>query len=83
MTGLLISLLPGLEEEGNEIYDRVLRLINKLEKIDRPMFYHSMWKAAVSSPNVRGAAMVYLDRKFPKGGKIGLFPSIFYMYSLI
>merc|ERR1712000_242688 len=70
MTGLLISLLPGLEEEGNEIYDRVLSLINKLEKIDRPMFYHSMWKAAVSSPNVRGAAMIYLDRKFPKGGKI-------------
>ena len=70
--GMLISVLPGLEEEGNEIYDRILRFINNLRKrTSPPIFYRTLWKSTVTSPNVRCAAIVYLDRQLPKTKDFG------------
>lgn len=67
LPGLLISVLPGLEEEGSEIYDRVLKFINDLSTtVDTSIFYRALWKSAVSSPTVRCPSIIYLDKQLPK-----------------
>lgn len=69
LPGLMISVLPGLEEEGSEIFDRVLKFVNNVGTIiDSPTFYRALWKSAVSSPTVRYPTIVYLDKHLPKGG---------------
>ena len=70
LSGLLISILPGLDEEGSEVYDRVLRLVNNLGKrTDKQIFFRALWKSVVASPNVRCATISYLDRNIPKPGE--------------
>ncbi|KAJ3283037.1 hypothetical protein HDU79_009455 [Rhizoclosmatium sp. JEL0117] len=70
LKGLILALLPGLEEEGNEFFDPVLRMLDKLmESVGTPYFFHCLSLAAVSGVRVRGAALNYLLRRCPKFGE--------------
>ncbi|KAI8359989.1 Dopey, N-terminal-domain-containing protein [Blakeslea trispora] len=67
MRGFIIALLPALEEEGSEFFDKVVILIEKLsETVELPFFYSCMWLVMISNPNLRPPALNYLLRKLPK-----------------
>ncbi|KAI8330957.1 Dopey, N-terminal-domain-containing protein [Choanephora cucurbitarum] len=67
MRGFVIALLPALEEEGSEFFDKVVILIEKLsETVELPFFYSCMWLIMISNPALRPPALNYLLRKLPK-----------------
>lgn len=64
---LLLSLLPGVEEESSEFFDRVITLLDRLAASVRwPFFIRTMWKVIATSPIVRLSAFHYLARRMPK-----------------
>ncbi|KAI8088322.1 Dopey, N-terminal-domain-containing protein [Thamnidium elegans] len=67
MRGFIIALLPALEEEGSEYFDKVVNLLENLsETIELPFFYSCMWLVMISNPSLRSPALNYLLRKLPK-----------------
>ncbi|RCI05672.1 hypothetical protein CU098_013294, partial [Rhizopus stolonifer] len=67
MRGFIIALLPALEEEGSEFFDKVVLLIEKLsETVELPFFYSCVWLVMISNPSLRPPALNYLLRKLPK-----------------
>ncbi|PWN45010.1 hypothetical protein IE81DRAFT_309697 [Ceraceosorus guamensis] len=63
---LLLALLPGLEEDTGEFFDRVLRLLDRLQLlVKQPFFLQNVWLILVSSPSIRLAALNYLSRRLP------------------
>ncbi|KAI8835956.1 Dopey, N-terminal-domain-containing protein [Chytriomyces cf. hyalinus JEL632] len=67
LKGLILALLPGLEEEGNEFFDPVMKMFDTLMvNLGTPYFLHCMGLAVISGNRVRGAAMNYLLRRLPK-----------------
>ncbi|RHZ59323.1 hypothetical protein Glove_364g9 [Diversispora epigaea] len=67
MKALLTALLPGLEEEGSEFFDKVLSLFDYLSGIvEKSYFFHSMWLVLITSPISRIPALNYLSRRMPK-----------------
>lgn len=51
LDGLLLGLLPGLEEES-EHFDRISLLLEKISKsVDLSVFYSSLWRCVLSSPS--------------------------------
>ena len=64
---LLLSLLPGVEEESSEFFDRVITLLDRLAaSVQWPFFIRTMWKVMITSPTVRLSAFHYLARRMPK-----------------
>lgn len=67
LPGLVLSLLPGLEEETSEFYPKVLALLDALSlAVDMRQFYFSLWKALLQSPHARLPALNYLLTRLPK-----------------
>ncbi|KAJ3346583.1 hypothetical protein HDU83_002866 [Entophlyctis luteolus] len=67
LKGLILGLLPGLEEEGNEFFDSVMRMLDKLcESIGTRYFFQCVALAIISAPKLRVAAMNYLLRRMPR-----------------
>ena len=67
MRGFIIALLPALEEEGSEYFDKVVLLIeNVSETVELPFFYSCMWLVMIGSPSLRPPALNFLLRKLPK-----------------
>ncbi|CEP13190.1 hypothetical protein [Parasitella parasitica] len=67
MRGFIIALLPALEEEGSEYFDKVVLLIESVsETVELPFFYSCMWLVMIGSPSLRPPALNYLLRKLPK-----------------
>ncbi|KAJ3264062.1 hypothetical protein HDU77_009470 [Chytriomyces hyalinus] len=67
LKGLILALLPGLEEEGNEFFDPVMKMFDTLMvNLGTPYFLHCMGLAVISGNRERGAAMNYLLRRLPK-----------------
>nr|XP_039257072.1 protein dopey-1-like [Styela clava] len=69
MDGVLLGLLPGLEE-ASEHFDRITLLLDKISKgVGLQYFYSSIWRCVLTSPSasvVRLAAMQLILRQFDK-----------------
>ncbi|CAG8458839.1 9044_t:CDS:10 [Racocetra persica] len=67
MKAFIIALLPGLEEEGGEFFDKVLSLLDYLSGIvEKSYFLQSMWLVLITCPTLRTPALSYLSRRMPK-----------------
>ncbi|PWZ01195.1 hypothetical protein BCV70DRAFT_199555 [Testicularia cyperi] len=63
---LQLALLPGLEEETGEFFERTLRLFDRIsDAVFQPFFLQCLWLTLITSPSVRLAAMNYLARRMP------------------
>ena len=66
LNGLLLGLLPGLEE-GAEYYDRTNDLLEEFcEAADPPFFYTGVWECVLNCPSVRLPAATFLLSHFNK-----------------
>ncbi|KAF9186710.1 hypothetical protein BGZ51_001791 [Haplosporangium sp. Z 767] len=66
LKSFMIGLLPGLDEEGSEFFDRVLNIIDSLRKtVDETFFFQCMWLILITSSQHRGPALHYLGRRMP------------------
>ncbi|WFD29679.1 hypothetical protein MSPP1_000689 [Malassezia sp. CBS 17886] len=63
---LLLSLLPGLEEEGSEFFDRVIALLDSIAaSAGVPFFVQNVWTVLMWTPGVRLSALHFLARRMP------------------
>ncbi|KAJ1533821.1 hypothetical protein HK405_000303, partial [Cladochytrium tenue] len=70
LKGLVIALLPGLEEEHSEFFDPVLAMLDQLsDRIGSAAFFQSLALSLVAAPSLRGAAVNYLIRRVAKFSK--------------
>ncbi|KAG0266708.1 hypothetical protein DFQ27_009484 [Actinomortierella ambigua] len=66
LKSFIIGLLPGLDEEGSEFFDRVLGLLDNLRRaVDEAFFFQCMWLIMISSAQHRGPALNYISRRMP------------------
>jgi len=71
LSGLVMSLLSGLEEEGSEIYQRSLRTLDRICEItDKVLFFKSLWKGITSAPKFRVASYNYVNAYLKKNKTI-------------
>ncbi|EXJ95313.1 hypothetical protein A1O1_00433 [Capronia coronata CBS 617.96] len=73
LRAIALSLLPGIEEENSEDFDRTLGTFNRLKEIfaedgHEELFWQSLFLASITSRNRRPGALVYLNRQLPKLG---------------
>ncbi|RKP08001.1 Dopey, N-terminal-domain-containing protein [Thamnocephalis sphaerospora] len=60
------ALLPGLEEEGSEHFQQVLRLLDSVaDRVGTPALYRALWDCLLTSEQWRNAALNYLNRRMP------------------
>ncbi|CBQ68744.1 related to DOP1-strong similarity to developmental regulatory gene, dopey (dopA) [Sporisorium reilianum SRZ2] len=63
---LQMALLPGLEEETSEYYERTIRLLDGISNaVTQPFFLQNLWLTLITTPSVRLAALNYLTRRMP------------------
>ncbi|CCO32758.1 Protein dopey-1 [Rhizoctonia solani AG-1 IB] len=66
---MILALLPGLEEEAGEFFDKVLALLDRLSGMVGPaFFFQNVWLVLVTSPTSRAPALNLLMRRLPKLG---------------
>ncbi|KAK6520878.1 hypothetical protein TWF506_001121 [Arthrobotrys conoides] len=70
LRSLILSILPGIDEEGSEFFDRTFALLESIRtNIDEDAyFWQCFLLASMSSPGRRQGALAYLSRKLPKLG---------------
>ncbi|KAJ3491402.1 hypothetical protein NLG97_g5604 [Lecanicillium saksenae] len=83
MRSIILALLPGLEDETSEDFDRTLRLVGSFKKAIRPadskeltdhhavgddFFWQCFFLASITSHSRRGGALAYLVRHLPALG---------------
>ncbi|EFY87795.1 putative regulator of reproduction DopA [Metarhizium acridum CQMa 102] len=83
MKSIILALLPGLEEETSEDFDRTLHLVARFKEAIRPLesvklgahhasgddfFWQCFFLAAITSHSRRFGALAYLVRYLPKLG---------------
>ncbi|KAL9101540.1 MAG: hypothetical protein Q9163_003216 [Psora crenata] len=84
LKAIVLALLPGLEEEGSEEFDRTHALLDKLKNavgksdtrvIDQAgvtnqrYFWQSLFLATITSTSRRQGALAYLERNLPRLGE--------------
>lgn len=84
MKSIVLALLPGLEEETSEDFDRTLKLVDSFKIAIRPsngedlspahstgdgFFWQCFFLASITSHSRRGGALAYLVRNLPKLGE--------------
>ncbi|KAK7464504.1 hypothetical protein VKT23_006673 [Stygiomarasmius scandens] len=84
MKSFILALLPGLEEETGEFFEKVLSLLDRLSGTVSPsFFFQNIWLIMLTTPSARGTALNFLSRRLPNlhgieditsivGGDIGL-----------
>jgi hypothetical protein len=66
LSGIIISLLPGLEEESSEFYERSGRLMDGICNATSPiLFYRALWKSISTTPHIRTPGLAYLLSHIP------------------
>ncbi|KAL3452409.1 Dopey, N-terminal-domain-containing protein [Aspergillus insuetus] len=90
LKAIILSLLPGLEEETSDDFEPTLRLINSLREIASRMdthrtgaeanstgqyFWQCFFLASITSPSRRSGVLAYLNRHLPKLGVTDRRPS--------
>lgn len=73
LRAIILSLLPGIEEENSEDFDRTLNTFNRLRQIfveddAEEFFWQSLFLASITSVSKRPGALVYLTRQLPMLG---------------
>ncbi|KAG8881950.1 hypothetical protein FRB98_004046 [Tulasnella sp. 332] len=67
MKAFILALLPGLEEENGEFFEKVLTILDQLSStVSQAFFLQNIWLVLLTSPTSRGSAINYLSRRFPK-----------------
>ncbi|ORY25817.1 Dopey, N-terminal-domain-containing protein [Naematelia encephala] len=70
---LMLALLPGMEEETGDFFDKILALLSRLcDAVSAPFFYQNMFLVLISTPSTRLAALNFLARKLPKPPESGI-----------
>lgn len=68
LSGLLLGLLPGIEE-GSEYTDRTISLLGSFsENTDKLIFYTTLWGCIYSSPSIRLPAITFILTRLSKKG---------------
>ncbi|PFH49049.1 hypothetical protein AMATHDRAFT_5245 [Amanita thiersii Skay4041] len=66
MKAFIIALLPGLEEETGEFFEKVLGLLDRLSGTVSPSFFiQNIWLVMLTTPSARGTALNFLSRRLP------------------
>jgi hypothetical protein len=71
LKAIILSLLPGIEEESSEDFERTLNTLNRLraafarDQVE-DVFWQSLFLASITSPNRRMGVLMYLIRYLPK-----------------
>lgn len=80
LKSIILSILPGLEEETSEDFDRTLRILNKFRSLSpldadadgdmdkTPYFWQCLFLASITNPSRRPGVLAYLTRHLPKIG---------------
>lgn len=64
--GLTLSLLPALEEETGDFFERVIKIMDRLSEVVDPDFlFQCLFLICITNPSARGASMNYLTRRLP------------------
>ncbi|KAI0095247.1 Dopey, N-terminal-domain-containing protein [Irpex rosettiformis] len=67
MKSFILALLPGLEEETGEFFDKVMGLLDRLSGAVTPSFLlQNIWLIMLTSPSARGTSLNYLSRRLPR-----------------
>ncbi|KAH7886231.1 Dopey, N-terminal-domain-containing protein [Phlebopus sp. FC_14] len=67
MKSFILALLPGLEEETSEAFDKVLGLLDRLSGTVTPVFFmQNVWLVMITMPSARGTALNFLSRRLPR-----------------
>ena len=71
LKALILSLLPGIEEENSEDFEKTLATFNRIRGAfqndgSEGIFWQSLFLASITSPNRRMGVLVYLFRYLPK-----------------
>ncbi|CAG8462540.1 15995_t:CDS:10, partial [Acaulospora colombiana] len=67
MKAFITALLPGLEEEGSESFDKVLSLFDELSgTVEQSYFLQCLWLVLITSPSLRTPALNYLSGQMQK-----------------
>lgn len=81
LKAIILCLLPGLEEESSEDFERTLRLLNEFRRVvgggqttianqedelGDQYFWQCLFLATITSPSKRTGALAYLVRSLPK-----------------
>ncbi|KAG5436940.1 hypothetical protein PCANB_001350 [Pneumocystis canis] len=64
---LIMSLLPGLEEESGEYFDEVFSVLDSIRQklADEIFFWQCFWLCIITSPQQRQGALKYLFKRLP------------------
>ncbi|KDQ31322.1 hypothetical protein PLEOSDRAFT_1102291 [Pleurotus ostreatus PC15] len=67
MKSLILALLPGLEEETGEFFEKVLGLLDKLSgTVSHSFFFQNIWLIMLTTPSARGTSLNFLGRRLPR-----------------
>lgn len=62
----LLALLPGLEEETGEYFEKVMYLLDFVSStVSPPVFFQNMWMILISTPGARTNVLCYLAKRMP------------------
>ncbi|GAA5921263.1 hypothetical protein JCM3775_002966 [Rhodotorula graminis] len=63
----ILALLPGLEEETGEWFEKVAALLDRLSGTVSPsFFFQNLWLVLITAPHSRIPALNYLARRLPR-----------------
>ncbi|KAF5380337.1 hypothetical protein D9757_007927 [Collybiopsis confluens] len=66
MKSFILALLPGLEEETGEFFEKVLSLLDRVSGTVSPsFFFQNIWLIMLTTPSARGTALNLLARRLP------------------
>ncbi|KAH6916730.1 Dopey, N-terminal-domain-containing protein [Coprinopsis sp. MPI-PUGE-AT-0042] len=67
MKSFILALLPGLEEETGEFFEKVVGLLDNLAtSVAMSFFFQNIWLVMLTTPAARGTAVNYLSRRLPR-----------------
>ncbi|KAJ6623058.1 Dopey, N-terminal-domain-containing protein [Mycena sp. CBHHK59/15] len=67
MKSFILALLPGLEEETGEFFEKVLSLLDRLSGTISPaFFFQNIWLVMLTTPSARGTSLNLLARRLPR-----------------
>ncbi|KPI39998.1 Protein dopey [Cyphellophora attinorum] len=73
LNAIVSSLLPGIEEENSEDFDKILGTINKIREVfaasaEEGIFWQNLFLVSIEDAGLRVGALVYMVRYLPKIG---------------
>ncbi|EPT03457.1 hypothetical protein FOMPIDRAFT_1058702 [Fomitopsis schrenkii] len=67
MKSFILALLPGLEEETGEYFEKVLGLLDRISgSVSPSFFFQNIWLVMLTTPSARGTSLNFLSRRLPK-----------------